>query len=245
MRVLQSSESDGARALVQGHVTYYNSIYRNLPSRIQGEPNGNYLEEIGGYVARFAKILEPFVKNYISEIISGRGEMKILEVGCGTGIFMKCALELNGQVNCTGIDMDQNVIDLARKNLEEWGIGDRCSAVKGDIRKPGPEFAGPFDMITLYNIIYYFPVEERAELFRSLKNMLSKDGKIALVSSTQSNGKSFGAANLDTAVRSIEGCYALPHLNQLADQLKESGFTNVKTSKLFPGDTYYGIEAAL
>ncbi len=236
-------EGDGPIALVQGQVTYYNSTYRHAAERMRGAPEGDYLEYIGPIVARFGKILEPFIKNFVHKVVHNKGALKLLDVGCGAGFHLKSALELNPNIQAVGIDMDKSVIEDAQKNLVDWGIQNNCSVFQGDVLKPDQSFQKKYDVITLHNVVYYFPVNERRELFQSLRSLLADRGTLAITNSTQSLGRSFASANLDMALRAIKGCFAMPVLDELIEQLKGSGFNEVETIHLLPGDAYYGIIA--
>ena len=97
----------------------------------------------------------------------------------------------------------------------------------------------------LYNIIYYFPLEERYELLRMLRSMLSLDGVIAIVMNLQSKGKDLGAANLNMVNCSLKGLTPLPDLDDITEQLKGSGFNQIKAVRLIPGSTFYGISACI
>ncbi|MCP4133245.1 MAG: methyltransferase domain-containing protein [bacterium] len=242
-RMLSGKSSEMFQAFLRVGVTYYNSVYEHAPSRFKGAPNGNYLEYIGPMVAAFAKVFEPFNRNFINGLVAGKGPKNILDVGCGSGLNIKLAAEANPWLSGIGIDIDRSVAEQARQNLAHWGLKENFSITSGDIRNFSKDFEGKFDFITLYNIIYYFPNNERAELFRSLRGMLAPGGSLAIVNSVAGYGSSFGTANLDMALRSIKGCYPLPELKDLAAQLKESGFQAVTSTKFLPGDSVYGITA--
>ena len=47
------------------------------------------------------------------------------------------------------------VVEQAKQNMENGGLSDKFRIIAGDIRVPHDGLEGPFDLITLYNIIYY------------------------------------------------------------------------------------------
>jgi cyclopropane fatty-acyl-phospholipid synthase-like methyltransferase len=110
-----------------------------------------------------------------------------------------------------------------------------------DIRQPPPEAAGPFDLITLHNNVYYFEPEERPELFRRLRSLLSPDGALALT--TMMRGSTPASLDLDLGLRSTIGCTPLPALPDVVQQLNAGGFTRVRHEKLMPLEPLYGIVA--
>jgi len=137
--------------------------------------------------------------------------------------------------------MAPEVIEQARANLAAWGIDDRFEVLLADIRQPPPEIAAPFDVITLYNNVYYFAPEERPGLLRTIRALLAPTGTFALV--TMVPGNSIAALDLDLALRSTVGNAALPTVEEVTSLLKETGFANVQTTKLLPTEPFYGFLA--
>ena len=129
--------------------------------------------------------------------------------------------------------------------MENWGLSDKFRIIAGDIRVPHDGLEGPFDLITLYNIIYYSPLEERYELLGMLRSMLSLDGVTAIVTHLQSRGKDLGSANLNMVNCSLKGLAPLPDLDEMTEQLKGSGFSQIKALRLIPGSTWYEITAGI
>jgi cyclopropane fatty-acyl-phospholipid synthase-like methyltransferase len=226
---------------MQEHVTYYNSVYRHVADRLRGAPLGDHLDEIASLVARASKATETFVLGFLEDAVAGKDSVRILDVGCGSGIHLRSALEANPQTTGIGIDMDAGVIQQARDNLARWGIDEQFQVLVADIRTLPDELDGPFNLITLFNVIYYFPVAERPTLFRALASMLAPGGAVALASSFQ--GKDVWAANLDLATRSTLGCAPLPELHEITQQFQESGFRQIKQVRLMPGTPFHGILA--
>ena len=244
-KAITSNDGDILAALIQANITYYNAAYRNAAKRMCGAPLGDDLKKIGGLVARFAKIGEPFIRTFISDIISGTDSPRVLDVGCGSGVSLRSIYETNPEATGIGIDIDEEVVEQARKNLEKWGLGDRFGIIAGDIFAPPDDFQGPFDLIMLNNIVYYFSVKERLELLNRLRSMLAPNGVVSVAMHFQSMGKDLGAANLNMVNSSFKRLTPLPALNELTAQLKESGFGDVKTSRLIPGSKFYGITACI
>lgn len=242
-KALVDKKNDAAAAFIQANVTYYNSVYRNFSERLYGAPLGNYLDDYGEIVSRLSVLPEPFVVNFIRDTVSGNKPIRMLEVGCGSGVYIRNAIEANEKVTGIGIDMDKKVVAQINDNLNEWGIGNHFKVVAGDIRYPPSDITGVFDLITLYSVIYYFSIEERSALFKYLRSIISPDGTIAIVSNMQSHGRDLVAANLNMGTSSMIGCTPLPSLTELTAQLKECGFCQVTQKRLMPGSEFYGILA--
>jgi len=236
-------KGDPLAALVQASLNHYNSSYVNLTSRLHGAPSDNRLDEIGDTVARCSKLYAPFFRSFVSDTVAGKGALRILDIGCGSGIYLHDAYEANSGVSGIGIDMDQAVVEQARRNMAGWGISDTFRIIDGDIRVPPAELSGNFDLITMYNLIYYFKTEERPALFLSIRSMLSPGGRIALATNVQGEPKDIGSSHLNLVTSSILGCTPLPVLGEITSLLRDSGFEQIKVTRLIPGTALYGIVA--
>lgn len=242
-RLLAREAGDGLAAIVQATNSYYNDIYRRAPERMTGAADGDYLDHIGDLVARAARVSEPFIRAFIGRAVKGRGPMDILEIGCGSGGHLREAWLANPEVRGLGVDIDPTVVPLARTNMEKWNLTDRFQVFEADILNPGPELDGPFDLITLYNLVYYFDDPTRERLFRLLAARLKPGGAVAAASNFQGRGRDVGSANLNIATCSMDGCHPLPGVDKVADQLRSAGLDRVETKRLMPGSAMFGLLA--
>ena len=153
-KAVRSNEGDILAAMIQANITYYSSAYRNAADRMHGAPLGNDLDKMGGLVARFAGIGEPLIRDFMTTIVTGKDPMMVLDVGCGSGVFMQSIYNANQKASGVGIDIDEEVVDQAKQNMENWGLSNKFRIIAGDILDPPEGLEGPFDLITLYNIIY-------------------------------------------------------------------------------------------
>lgn len=238
-------KSDALAAMIQGLTTYYNNAYRNAADIMRGASLGDDLFKIGAIIGRIGKLDEPLLKTYISSIIAGKKEVRLLDIGCGSGVFLKCALEANPNSTGLGIDIDEEVVNQARENMKQWGIDDKFVILKSDILGQSDEIKETYDVITLCNVLYYFPVEKRIDLFKRLRSFLSEEGVVALVNSMQSENGDLLTANLNLYSSTAKGITVLPDLNETIDQLKEGGFPHIEVTKFVPGGEVYGIVASV
>lgn len=242
-KAIMGGNGDMLAAMIQANVTYYSDAYRNVSNRLHGGQLGDDLGKIGDLVARFSKIAEPIIKNFISSIVRGRNPMRILDVGCGSGVLLKSAYDSNVNATGIGIDIDEKVVRQARENISTWGISDRFEIRHGDIRHISGEIMSPFDVITLYNLLYYFDNEARFSLIKNLRDMLSSEGVLAVAMSFHSKGKDMGTANLNMVNSSLKGLTPLPELTDITSVLKKCGFGKIEVHRFMPGSTFYGIVA--
>ena len=242
-KVLASRQGDALAALVQANVTYYSAAYRNLTDRMRGASLGDDLAVIGETVARFAKIGEPMLRRFIGSLVPDSGPFRVLDVGCGSGFVLKTIGNINSKANGTGIDTDHKVAAQALENLEEWRLQGRFNVLAGDIRNHVDTLRGGFDLITAFNLLYYFPIEERIEFFKLLRSLLTPKGCVAFVNNFQSRGRDITAANLNIVNCSLNGLTALPNLKETRSQLSHCGFSQIRVTRFMPGSEFRGLTA--
>jgi len=243
-RAVMSEKGDIIAAMIQANVTYYSDAYRNAAMRLQGGELGDDLQEIGDLVARFSKGVEPIIRKFVSDLVSGKPSMRVLDVGCGSGIHLRSVYNANGNASGIGLDIDEGVARQATEKIARWGLGDRFEILYGDIRNPPDEVSGPFDLVTLYNILYYFTEQDRDTLFERIRGMLSPEGHLAVVMNFNSKGRDIAAANLNVVNCSLKGLTPLPGLDKMTSLLQRAGFGDIKIHHFLPASTFCGIVAA-
>ena len=243
-KALGKGRDDSVAALIQGNLTYYNDTYRHAAARMRGAPLGDDLEEIGEMVARYSRLGEPMIRGFTRSLAKGRSPLRILDVGCGSGIYLRSAYGINPEAQGVGIDMDESVAAQARDNMEQWSLSDRFRILHGDVRThPECPEAG-FDLATLYNATYYLEEgAERREFFRVLKSKLAPGGTLAVVNITQSKGRDLSAANLNMVNCSLNGLTPLPSLDSYKTLLTDCGFSDIRIQALIPGAAFHGVTA--
>jgi len=234
---------DMLAAMVQANVTYYSDAYRNLNNRIHGAEPGDDLDKIGDVVARFSKITEPVIREFISGIVRKKNPIRMLDAGCGSGVLLKSAYDSNFNTTGIGLEIDEAVVLQARENISKWNLNDRFKIIHGDIRNISGEIPGSFDVITLNNLLYYFEKEEQVGLLEKLKNVLNPNGVLAIAMSFHSQGKDLASGNLNLVNCSLKGLTPLPELEGIKSLLKECGFSKIESHRFLPGSTFYGIIA--
>ena len=239
-RLLLGAGGDMIAGTIEEYVGYHSDVYQQLAARLRGAPPGDYLDRFGTVITRASRVLEPFIAGFVRDSV-GSGPRRLLEIGCGTGVYLHRAALANPQVTGVALDLQDSVIEQARANLQAWSISDRFQLLVGDIRTPPPEAAGPFDLITLHNNVYYFEPAERPALFRRLRAALAPGG--ALVLTTIVRGDTVTSLDFDLALRCTAGCTPLPSLDEVTAQLRDGGFSDVRVTRLMPLEPLYGFTA--
>ncbi|MCU1398255.1 MAG: Ribosomal protein methyltransferase [Acidimicrobiales bacterium] len=71
-----------------------------------------------------------------------RGDERLLDVGCGSGVLGLCALRL-GAARVVAVDLKPEAVEATRRNAALNGLSDRIDASNAPLR----EIDGPFDII--------------------------------------------------------------------------------------------------
>lgn len=242
-RNIRDDKEEALAAFVQANVTYYNSVFRHAPARMKGADQGDYLSWIGPMVAKYSKIGEPLIRGLLKTAIGRKKKLRILEIGCGSAAYLNTAYQLNPAAEGVGMDVDGSVVEEARANLKRWGLDDRFTIIHGDITDPDSRPKGRFDLITLYNLIYYFEEDRRRDLLKLLRDQLADDGRLVVAANFQGYGRDLSAANLNLAVCSMKGCTPLPDLDEFKNMLVDCGYTIIQAKPLAPKTAFVGLIA--
>lgn len=223
---------EGLAGLVQEAVAYDADAYRGLPGRLRGDPSGDYLAEHGPLVATASRAAEPVLAALVRDLVGRSRPRRLLDVGCGTGIYLRCAGEASESLNAVGIDVDPSVVELARRNLQTWGLASRFEVKQADLRSLPPELEGPWDMILLFQNLYYFAPDERHTVLTRLRN-LAPNGVLAVATAVADSGDAI-ARHLDLVLRSTIGNYPLSTTAEIGNELRSAGFATLDQRRLAP-----------
>lgn len=242
-RALADPEADAIAAFLEESALYQGDVYRGLRERLAGGLPGDYLRDFGPTVARSSRSMEPLLAPFVREVAQRHRPARLIDVGCGSGIYLRRAAEAVPSLTATGIDLDSTVVEEAQRNITGWGLGSRVSVRRGDLLDPPADLRGPWDMALLLQNVYYFPAADRAVALGRLRELLAPGG-VALVATVVADPTSAMAAHMDVVLQSTAGTFALPTANGLRQDLLEAGFTDVCQRRLVPGQPVYGFVAS-
>ena len=237
---LAAPENDAIRALVREVASLHHLYITQTPVKLEQGLLWNLAEqhsEYGDIIARSSRTLEPFLFEAIDRIFPESDAIRLLEVGCGYAGYIIYAADRHSGLNAVGLELDAHVAETARRNVQTRGLQDRVTIIVADVRNY--RTAELFDMLTLYNNIYYFPVEERIELFKHLRGLLKPNGRILLTTGCMNGGIEFELVNLIHAT--TKGWGRLPDKDEMLQQLSAAGFERNSAINLLPGDKYYAF----
>jgi 4-hydroxy-2,2'-bipyrrole-5-carbaldehyde O-methyltransferase len=217
-----------AGSFVSQGLLQFTSASANNPKRF------TLADQSGPLTARTSRLSEPFICEVLEAMIPKDGAFSLFEIGCGAAAYIRYAAKRNPNLTALGLELQPDVAVVAAANIAKWNLGGRVTVEEGDItrRKAEPVY----DLATLHQNIYYFPVERRVELLRHVQGFLKSGGRLLLTTCCQGGGA--GARLLDFWASMTEGCGRLPFAAEMAAQLEGAGFCDVAQQSLIPGESF-------
>ncbi len=109
-------------------------------------------------------------RRIIEEINPQKGD-RILEVGCGDGFYLHLITNLGvKEIKLTGIDIDQNALNAAKRNLRGKGV----KLIKANLMEKLPFEGNSFNKIIMSEVCEHLPDDIKG--LKEVKRVLNKGG---------------------------------------------------------------------
>lgn len=236
-RALAEPENDAIAAMLEEVARFHVPALLDGPAMLRDGRRFTLGDQDGAVIARSTRVVQPFVEEAVSRTLGRGRELRLLEVGCGSGVHVRYAAELNPRLTAVAIDLQKEVADQAADNMAAWGLADRVETRQGDLRTL--ELEPQFDLVTMHNNIYYFPVAERVEVLRRVRSLLAPNGKLLLTTGCQGGNIALDVLNLWFTNADFGG--PLPREAELADQMERAGFVDVEATRIVPGEQFWSF----
>jgi predicted O-methyltransferase YrrM len=105
------------------------------------------------------------------------GVGRMLDLGGGPGIFALAFASANPHLRAEILDLPE-VVPMARRNIEEAGLGGQVTARAGDLREPLP--AAAYDLILVSAICHMLDEQDNRALFGRLAQGLAPGGRVVI-----------------------------------------------------------------
>jgi len=243
-----------ARALADGDrllVAHYRSMldyqigpYGELDELLQGDTEGGRedLSRFADDIAQVSLAAAPFVSSFVRRSVSELRPARVLDIGCGTGVYAKVVADADRGVHVEGIDLAEEVIVAAREEVDRAGYGSRITLHVGEARRFIGATSSRFDLVMLLNNIYYFAPESRAALYRDIGEVLTARGHLLIVSMLAPG--SIAAAHLHFMLTCQAAAASLPSPAEIESDLADAGFRVLASQSLVPTEPFVGVRAA-
>jgi 2-polyprenyl-3-methyl-5-hydroxy-6-metoxy-1,4-benzoquinol methylase len=110
----------------------------------------------------------------IAAIVSGNGELNVLDIAAGHGLFGIAIARQNRAARVRALDWP-DVLAVASENARNEGVADRYSTLSGDAFTV--EYGGPYDLVLLTNFLHHFDPPTCEQLLRKVHAALKPAGR--------------------------------------------------------------------
>ena len=155
-----------------------------------------------------------FLRKWSPETIIGQGNDRVLEIGCGMGMYSLSMARRNGHV--TGIDIAPQAIEMAQGARDRLGIKNAHFEVKNAIALDFPDCS--FDWILIKDVIEHFMPRDVPTHLANAHRVLKPGGKYLVVTPNLHGNHRHRESHM------VYFTYADP-----IRQLREAGFASVQT----------------
>ncbi len=198
-----------------------------LESRPERYDTGiNFLS--GGHATKIRKqIVSDFVKP----------EMKILDIGCGTGLFIEDAAKSGAEA--TGIDISAGMLKVAQKRIEKSGVQDKISVYNAGVVEIDTLFTeNSFDLIVSTLVFSELYSEEIALVLYQIKKLLKPNGKLVIAVEVYPNNLLKRIAHFTIRLPLTILTYIIAQtrtkpFKNISEEVTKSGFIILKEERTF------------
>jgi len=169
-------------------------------------------------LVRFS-ILRPKLLSVMDLLLPDEG--RILDVGCGFGLFAAYFGQTHPRRHIVGIDPDRRRVELARHVSGELGLGHRF--VAGDVRDAPIE--GSFDAAYVLDVMHHIPADDQRAVLVRLRDMLAPGGVLLIKDiTTEPHHQLVFTELLDRVMVGFDEPLAYRHHQAWAEMLASLGF---------------------
>ena len=114
-----------------------------------------------------------FVK-FILEKLGVKNNSKVLELGPGPGWITILLVKQNPTLYVTGIEISEDMIRVANKNIVDEGVQDKIVFLQGDAKKMDQLLDNSYDVIISHDSLHHW--DDPKEVFNEIARILKPNG---------------------------------------------------------------------
>jgi 2-polyprenyl-3-methyl-5-hydroxy-6-metoxy-1,4-benzoquinol methylase len=165
-------------------------------------------------------ILRPKLLSVMDLLLTDEG--RILDVGCGFGLFAAYFGQTHPRRRIVGVDPDARRIGLARDVAAKLGLGQHEFHV-GDVRDA--ELQGPFDAAYVLDVMHHLPKDDQRRVLSRLRSLLVPGGMLVVKDiTTEPRAGLLFTEVLDRLMVGWNEPLAYRHHREWGEMLTELGF---------------------
>ena len=101
-------------------------------------------------------------------------EFRMLDLGCGTGTFVKRILDRYPRATCVAVDFSDEMMGIAEEKTRRHP--DRVEFTRRDLNEGLPGGFGSYQLVKSFSTIHHLTDENKARIFRQIHNVLETGG---------------------------------------------------------------------
>lgn len=187
---------------------------------------------------KFARAMAPMMlmpAQMMAKMISVEPDrkLKILDIAAGHGMFGITIAKRFPNAEIVALDWP-NVLEVAKENAEQAGIGDRYSTIAGSAFDV--EFGGNYDLILLTNFLHHFDEATCVSLLQKINKALADDGTVLTLEFVPDEDRISppGAANFSLVMLASTPQGDAYTFSQLESMFQQAGFSRNDLHQLPP-----------
>lgn len=172
------------------------------------------------YSAIRFSILRPKLLSVMDLLLPDEG--RILDVGCGFGLFAAYFGQTHARRSIVGIDPNARRIAMAERVARKLELGNH-RFIAGDVRDARIE--GPFDAVYMLDVMHHIPAEAQRGVLERLRDMLAPGGVLLIKDiTTEPHHQLLFTEALDRMMVGFREPLAYRHHRAWGELLTEIGF---------------------
>jgi ubiquinone/menaquinone biosynthesis C-methylase UbiE len=173
----------------------------------------------GGAAAMRRQALVP-LRAALLEQKGGAGALRLLDIGCGTGEFLREVKRNYPRLAVTGLDLSAPYLAVAARRLAAWS---RVQLVEA-AAEANPAADASFDIVTALYLFHELPSRVRQAVATEIRRVLKPGGTVILVDSLQTGDEPDYDALLDFFPYAFHEPYYASYVREDLDRLFTPGF---------------------
>jgi ubiquinone/menaquinone biosynthesis C-methylase UbiE len=178
----------------------------------------------GGAAAMRRQALIP-----LKTALSGVEDPGLVDIGCGTGRFLRSVKENHPRLRVTGLDLSPYYLAVARRELQPWS---RVRLVEG-AAEATPFAEAEFDAATCVYLFHELPPRVRRAVIAEIARILRPNGVLILVDSLQIGDEPDYDAMLEAFPYGFHEPYYRSYLAEDLDSLTQRNFLPGERSRAY------------
>ena len=207
---------------VGGYPGYYlQKFHFQSDGYLSGPSAGRYDHQVevlfgGAAAAMRRQALVP-----LKAALARRGAGRLLDIGCGTGSFLREVKANHPRLQVTGLDLSPYYLAVARQKLRPWS---RARFVEGTAETM-PFGDEQFDAVSCIYLFHELPPEVRRAVVDEVRRVLRPGGVLVFVDSLQTGDEPDYDAMLEYFPVAFHEPYYASYLEEDLDRLWGAGFS--------------------